>query len=117
VWLLLLACVTSTSDTRDTGSVDSQDPFCVDAPVVRWTNFGQAFVLGNCQGCHASTSPNRYEAPEHITFDDVDQVWDQRLMVLGVAAPEDATMPPSGGVHADDRMRLRWWLECAPEGT
>jgi hypothetical protein len=47
----------------------------------------------------------------------VDQVWDQRLMVLGVAAPEDATMPPSGGVHADDRMRLRWWLECAPEGT
>jgi uncharacterized membrane protein len=90
---------------------------CADVPVVNWANFGEGFVLAQCQGCHAAAAADRYGAPADVTFGTVDDVWSRKDAVLDRAGAEDPTMPPDGGTTADDRTRLHWWLECAPEGT
>lgn len=124
--LLVLACqggedTTTTTDTdvdtavEDT-SADTGD-FCDGVPAVNYNNFGRGFMTESCQGCHASTTANRYGAPEGITFDTVEQVWGWSSYILQIATGEGATMPPAGGVSEDDRTRLSWWLRCAPEGT
>ena len=46
-----------------------------------------------------------------------EETWFWSSRILARAASEDPTMPPEGGVDADDRQRLTWWLECAPEGS
>ena len=120
MWMLLAACFGPAEDTGgplESSVEDITDPFCVDAPAVRWTNFGEGFILHNCQGCHASSTPDRHGAPEEVDFDTLERVWEQRWLVLGTAAGESPTMPPEGGVSDDDRTRLEWWLRCAPEGT
>jgi uncharacterized membrane protein len=105
VLLLLLAC--------------AQPPGtdCEDAPVVTYANFGQGFLLENCAGCHAATTPERYGAPAELTFDTVDEAWAHAADILATTAPDDAIMPPGSPASADDRTLLRWWLECADEGT
>jgi hypothetical protein len=99
----------------DAGGADTGP--CAEVPLVNYNNFGHSFVLHTCQGCHASTAADRYGAPADSTFDTVEQVWAQRDRVLARAAAEPPTMPPAGGSSEDDRVRLRWWLECAEEGT
>lgn len=115
LWLLL-ACV-EPAPPVDSDTAMEQDSFCTDAPVVRWANFGQGFIKGSCQGCHSSTSGDRHNAPEGVTFDTLEQVWAQKDMILLTSTQEPPSMPPNGGVHEDDRMRLAWWLRCAPNGT
>lgn len=112
--LLALLALTACGD----GAGDSGDP-CADVPLINYDNFGEGFIVEACQGCHASTATNRYGAPEDVSFDTVDQVWARADRVLARAAPLEAepSMPPAGGTSEDDRTRLRWWLECAPEGT
>jgi len=117
LWLGCLGTAPDSSAPDETGAVDSADPFCVDAPVVRWTNFGESFITHSCQGCHATVSPDRHGAPDEVDFDSLERVWEQQWLILGVAAGEAPTMPPEGGVDPDDRVRLEWWLRCAPEGT
>src|SRR4051794_35468264 len=106
--LLLAACAPAEADLP---------VGCVDAPVVTWDTFGEGFVLEQCQGCHASTTVDRYGAPGEVTFDTVDDVWARADDVLAVAAGADAAMPPSGPAPEDDRTLLTWWLTCAAEGT
>ena len=101
--------------SADGGATDTGP--CAEVPLVNYNNFGQGFILHTCQGCHASTAADRYGAPESSTFDTVEEVWAQRDRVLARAASEPATMPPAGGSSEDDRVRLRWWLECAEAGT
>lgn len=113
--LLLLACTRDAPDSATDSQAEGD--FCADVPVVRWNNFGEGFLVGHCQGCHASTAPDRYGAPEAITFDNVDQVWLNAGGILYTVASEGPSMPPNGGVSDDDRMRLQWWLRCAPPGT
>jgi len=102
-------------DTADTADSDT-DP-CADVPVVTYNNFGEGFMTENCQGCHASTTADRYGAPESVIFDTVDDVWSRAERILERAAGDDASMPPAGGVSEDDRTKLEWWLICAEEGT
>lgn len=94
--------------------VDPADAaFCADAPVLVWNNFGQGFVNGHCQPCHASGSTDRQDAPEDVVFDTEDQVLELRERVLlraGMAL--EADMPPGGGVDAEDREGLEIWLRC-----
>lgn len=101
------------SDTSDTASGD----LCDAAPIVNYNNFGQGFMTENCQSCHASTTLNRYGAPEEVTFDTVEQVWSFSNRILERAAVDDPSMPPRGGTSADDHLRLRYWLLCQPSGT
>lgn len=109
-WLWLLAACGAPPE--DTG-------FCADQPVVTWANFGQGFILQECQGCHASTSPTRYGAPEDVHFDAAGEVWARRDDVLDRAAPAEGApdMPPSASTREEDRALLRVWLTCAEEGT
>jgi cytochrome c5 len=85
---------------------------CVDAPVVTYANFGRGFMTQHCQSCHASTTPDRHDAPEAVTFDDEEQVWAQVDRILARATGPEPTMPPQGGVSDDDRYLLEVWLSC-----
>ena len=62
LFLLMLACASQTPDTGPCAQ-----------PTVTWDSFGQSFLITHCQGCHASTSPQRYGAPEGISFDTQEQ--------------------------------------------
>lgn len=110
--ITLLACA-GTDGPAETGETG----LCADAPVVTYETFGAGFMTENCQSCHASTSPDRQDAPESVVFDTVDQVWTLRERILQLAVPESPSMPPLGGTTADDRAKLEIWLTCAEEGT
>ena len=123
--LLVAGCTISTKtgdsglvDGSDTGEIDWASLACEEAPVVNYANFGQGFITHYCQGCHASASTRRYGAPDNVTFDNLDEVWTWagRILIRSSDA-EEFDMPPAGGTGEDDRQKLRWWLECAPEGT
>ncbi|MDP2312602.1 MAG: hypothetical protein Q8P41_06820 [Pseudomonadota bacterium] len=93
---------------------------CGGVPVLTWDTFGQGFLIENCQGCHASGAPERYGAPDDVTFDTVEDAWRWSGRILervGAGSVDEVTMPPMGGVSADDRTRLRWWLACGAGGT
>ena len=98
-------------DSGDTGD------FCDDVATVTYNNFGQGFMTENCQGCHASTAPNRYGAPEEVSFDAVEDCWTWVDRILARSTGDSPSMPPQGGVSDDDRIRLSWWLRCADFGT
>jgi uncharacterized membrane protein len=107
---LLLACAGDEADgdkeiAGDTG-------LCATAPVTTWDNFGRGFLTESCQSCHASTSPNRYGAPEAVSFDSEGEALALADTILAVATGEAARMPPSGGVTEEDRYRLAVWLTC-----
>jgi uncharacterized membrane protein len=110
-WLLLGLMACNKADT-DTG----EDPFCADKPVETYENFGQGFMLQNCQICHTTTVTGdaRNGAPESIHFDDEEDVAVQVAAILGVATGPSPIMPPSGGVSDDLRERLEIWLRCYP---
>lgn len=101
----------------DSAPVDSAAAFCDGVPVVAYTNFGEGFLRENCQGCHASTAPDRHDAPASVVFDTVEDAWALAARILARSTGESPTMPPQGGVSADDRVRLQWWLECGTPGT
>lgn len=95
-----------------TPTLSYEERLCEGAPVITWETFGRGFTTENCQSCHASTAPNRYGAPPGVTFDTHDDVvmWKDRMIVR--ATGDAPTMPPGGGVSADDRYRLEVWLRC-----
>jgi hypothetical protein len=111
--VLLAACAGEPAD--DTGGADTGP--CADAPALTWENFGEGFLVENCQGCHASGATDRHGAPAEAFFDTVDNAWAWKDPILAVSTGEAPTMPPSGGATADDRTRLGWWLECGTPGT
>jgi uncharacterized membrane protein len=88
------------------------DDACADEPVLTWDTFGDAFLRTNCQGCHASTAPDRHGAPEDVTFDTRDESLAQRDRILARSAGAAPTMPPGGGVDEVDRGKLTVWLTC-----
>lgn len=125
--VLGFACAIPTDTARSTETAvtteapssptDSADPACADAPTVTWNSFGAGFILENCQGCHASTAPDRFGAPDAVVFDTLTDCWDQADRILARAAGVSPTMPPQGGTTEDDRTLLTWWLTCATPGT
>lgn len=97
--------------------VDSVEQYCDEAPTVTYESWGRGFLTESCNGCHASSAPDRHGAPEDVHFDTVDEVWTWSNVILSVATGDAPTMPPRGGVSDDDRTRLSWWLVCAEWGT
>ena len=91
-----------------------QNSMCEDAPLETWATFGQSFAITYCQGCHASTAANRYGAPQGINFDTRDEVLALGNRILTVVTSDTATMPPNGGISAEDLTRLELWLRCTP---
>ena len=120
--LLFVACSNSNgedtatltdSDTADDGYfLDGDTGQCSDVPVVTWSTFGQGFMDFYCQGCHASTTQNRHDAPESVVFDNEEDCIDQAGRILARSIGPNPTMPPSGGVIEDDLYLLEVWLTC-----
>jgi len=106
IGLLLVGC----GGPDDTG-------LCIDAAPVYWEDFGEGFVTGSCQSCHASTAADRNGAPEEVVFDSVKDAWEWSDRILARATGEAPTMPPSGGVTESDRTKLTWWLLCGEEDS
>ena len=106
-WVLAVLALASCEPESTLLEVD-----CDTAPLVTWETFGRGFLTQHCQPCHSSTSADRHDAPNDVTFDTLDDVvfWESTIEV--VAASADPIMPPQGGVSADDRELLAIWLQC-----
>lgn len=110
--LVVLALATSCEEApsgTDTGSAVRCDPA---EPRQSWETFGQGFVTSQCQGCHASSAPDRFGAPEAVVFDTEGDVIALSGRILARATGPEADMPPAGGPTEDDRIRLERWLRC-----
>lgn len=99
---LLCGCPTP----EDTG-VD-----CETAPTVTYESFGRGFLTQHCQPCHATTSPDRNEAPDAIHFDTLADVRALQVDMRFAATGPQPYMPPEGGVSELDRELLAIWLDC-----
>ncbi len=109
---MLLIGAFGCAEEDDTGTVDTGP--CADVPLMTYANFGRGFLTEYCQGCHASTTLDRHDAPETVTFDTLELAWEQADRILERSL--GGTMPPSGGASEDDLTRLEWWLTCGEEG-
>jgi len=85
---------------------------CEQAPIVNYENFGQAFLTHNCQSCHASTTENRYGAPENVIFDTKENVSDWHTRIYETTIGKQLSMPPAGTLNDEDQVMLYWWLVC-----
>lgn len=115
LWLVLLGCSGGEGggdDTSGTGGDDQAAAWCDTAVEVGWEDFGHGFVLTHCQGCHASQAPDRYGAPESVVFDTEADCVERRADILRVVL-EWESMPPAGGVTADEKALLETWLSCS----
>ena len=83
---------------------------CEDEPVLAWENFGDGFFTEYCQGCHATTSPDRFGAPTAVVFDDEATVRASDADLVELV--RSGAMPPGGGVPAADVELLASWLRC-----
>jgi len=99
-------------DGSDSGTGGDDTGICGQGYDLTWDNWGSSFFATYCDSCHAASSPNRFGAPEHATFDTLEEVeaWSTviYLMVL-----EDETMPLGGGVYEEDLFLLDVFLTCS----
>lgn len=105
--LLLLAC----AGGADTGGCVTD----ADGAHPTWGTFGQAFFLDYCASCHAATTPQRFGAPESVTFDTEAEVVAQ-LDAVRRTVLETGTMPVGGGVTEADLAGLDRYLDCLDAG-
>ena len=104
MFFLLWAC--ASGKANDTSSI-----VCTSSDVPSYQEWTNGFLLSKCQPCHASTTTNRYGAPEQVTFDTYEQV-DTWIESIARTVLEEETMPPSGGVTDEERALLELWLDC-----
>ena len=116
--LILLACADRepvdsgvTAEHACAALPEPEEGSCDGVYEVTWSSWGDGFVRTQCQGCHASTTPDRFGAPEASTFDSVEDVCEQRDRIQARVL-DDETMPPAGGLTDDDKLLLQMWLDC-----
>lgn len=86
---------------------------CDTAPILTWYTFGEGFLVSRCQTCHASTAPDRRGAPAAFAFDRVADVRAHKDRIRARVLA-DTTMPPGGGLLAEETSDLDLWLQCDP---
>lgn len=103
---LLLACEGPKTETAETA--DACDSLDYD---VTWANFGDGFFSNYCRGCHSADTPDRYDAPEGIDFDTIEDVrqWESLIRYTVI---DQQTMPLGGGVYDQDLEFLGYFLDC-----
>jgi hypothetical protein len=86
--------------------------FC-DRTSVQDGSLGRSFLLNYCTVCHSSqvTGEARNGAPAELNFETLTGLSAHADRVL--ARTQDETMPPGGGVDADDFLK---WLDCGAPG-
>ena len=73
-----------------------------------WT---QGFLLSKCQSCHSIEARERYNAPEDIFFDSFEDAIRLKNRIRS-SVLERESMPPAGGILADEKILLEQWLDC-----
>ncbi len=102
---VLFSCVTE-NDTAG-ATVD-----CAAAPEVTWDGFAHGFVTTYCVSCHSvNNTDRRYGAPEGLDFDTEAGLYESGTRVRERTLVEQS-MPPGGGVFADDLQLLDVYLTC-----
>ena len=81
-----------------------------------YDNFGAAFMVEHCQGCHSSllSEEDRAGAPLGIYFDTEEDV-QTHLSVIRHSV-EAVEMPPMGGIPEAERQQAIEWLRCEEGG-
>lgn len=102
-----------TGGGHDTGGV-AVDPLCEKGYGLTWASWGEAYFATYCDACHAADSPNRFGAPDGVSFDTRAEArrWAPRIRARVL---EDQTMPLGGGVSDDDLYLLNVYLTCGLE--
>jgi len=113
VCALALCCIPAACDDHIVGSGAPIVNNCLRDPPLTWDNYG-AYIIGRqCRPCHSeySREGQRADAPLGVDFDDFDDVlgWADRIQARSV---DDETMPPAGGMLAEERVLLGEWLRC-----
>lgn len=88
------------------------DPLCEGDTALTYDTFGEGFFTQYCQGCHASTTAERYGAPADVTFDTAQDIARHRAAIRRTVLGASADMPPGGGVSELDLEKLAIWLDC-----
>lgn len=87
-----------------------------DASCGTWASVGQPVLLGQCTACHASgrIGDQRHEAPDEVNLDSLAgaREWSEAI----AAQVRAGTMPPGGGLSAEDAEDLLDWLDCGAPG-
>ena len=99
-------------ETEEPTDLDISTEGCDDAPMVTWDNWVESMIITHCQGCHASSSPNRYGAPLEIHFDHKEAAYDLADRIY-IRTLEQEDMPPAGGILEEDLYLLDIWLRCS----
>lgn len=111
MWAMLWLACGGDGVVEETGdAVDSTAPL-PETCDVRWDAWANGFFATYCRSCHSENSPHRYDAPEGVdldTLEDADE-WSDRIRVRVL---DDETMPQGGGVPAAELTRLDEWLDC-----
>ena len=102
---LALACLLPSCETVS----------CDRDPPLSWSNYGEAFMLTYCDGCHSSLHGEsaRFGAPIGVDFNTYGDVmlWVDRIDARSTG--ESPGMPPSGGPSPAEIERLEEWLQCS----
>jgi cytochrome c5 len=98
-------CADQESPADSTGDCSEEER------AVNWENWGAGFFASYCRACHSADTSNRRGAPESVNFDTVEQVAAMRAAVESTVLV-GASMPPGGGVLAEDLDALEVFLEC-----
>ncbi len=111
--LAMLGCETDTAESQDE-PVSVESGVCGESlPEMTWQSFGEGFVATYCQGCHASGPFDRHGAPESVVFDSEDEVLARVEAVKRTTLADVPTMPPGGGIPAEQRELLSAYLKCS----
>ena len=110
--MLLLALQLACVDAKT--PVDSADACDALEYDVTWANFGDGFFANYCRGCHSALTPNRYDAPESINFDTLEEVRALESLIRTTVIDEQS-MPVGGGVYDQDLEFLGYFLDCGLE--
>lgn len=104
VLAMMLAACDSTADTADTSSCDGSEP--------SWSAWGAGFFASYCRTCHSSTTEERFDAPEGVDFDTLDDVrmWEGAIRTTVLV---EESMPVGGGVPTAELEALDAFLRCS----
>ncbi|MBK7825315.1 hypothetical protein [Nannocystis sp.] len=107
------AATTHTSSTGDAVHCDN---------MLTWENFGEAFMLSWCTGCHSSALPtaDRAGAPCAVNFDAhagvVPFAASIEVRAIDWQKYDSKPMPPAAIVPDDELALLREWIDCGAPG-
>ena len=94
------------------------DPTPCEASAATWDNTGAPLLTRWCTSCHSAHLEvgDRRGAPAGIDLDTLASAREVGRAIVRVASGDDATMPPAGGMSADDQRRLTEWVQCGLPG-